>query len=114
MGAFAAKNYVFDIWIMVALGIFTFGAQRNGYPPVPMILGFILAEIIEANFHRALGVGFGSYAIFVNRPISLSMVVVTLGFLAWPWIADLIRRTFTRQVSETLDVFTDKETNEIG
>ena len=116
MGAFAAKNYVYDIWIMVALGIFTFGAQRNGYPAVPMILGFILAEIIEANFHRALGVGFGSYAVFISRPISLSMAVVTVGFLAWPWIADLIRRRrlASGRSVEALDAITDKEVNEIG
>jgi putative tricarboxylic transport membrane protein len=116
MGAFAAKNYVYDIWIMVALGIFAFGAQRNGYPPVPMILGFILADLIEANFHRALGVGFGSYTIFISRPISLTLVIVTLGFLAWPWIVDLIRRRrlASGKSIDALDAIADKEVSEIA
>ena len=116
LGALLAKNFVFDIWIMVALGIFAFGAQRNGYPTVPMILGFILAELIEANFHRALGVGFGSYAVFLERPISLAMVIITLGFIAWPWIVELIRRRrlASGKSIEALDAITDKEANEIG
>src|SRR5215471_829901 len=83
-GAYVAKNYVFDIWIMVVLGLFAFGAQRTGHPTVPLILGFILANLVEANFHRALAVGFGSYAIFFERPISLVMIVVTGLFAAWP------------------------------
>jgi hypothetical protein len=116
LGAFVAKNYVYDIWIMVALGIFAFGAQRNGYPTVPIILGFILADLIEANFHRALGVGFGSYAIFVSRPISLALTLVTLGFIAWPWISDMIRRRqlASGKSTEALDAITEKEADEVG
>lgn len=92
LGAFVTKNYVFDIWIMVVLGIFALGAQRNGYPTVPMILGFILADLIEANFHRALGVGFGSYTVFFKRPISVAIILVTCIFVAWPWIRGFYRR----------------------
>jgi putative tricarboxylic transport membrane protein len=91
-GAYVAKNYVFDIWIMVVLGLFAFGAQRTGYPTVPLILGFILANLVEANFHRALAVGFGSYAIFFVRPISLTMIIVTGIFAAWPALVSLYRR----------------------
>jgi len=83
LGAYVAKNDVFDIWIMVVLGLFAFAAQRAGYPTVPLILGFILAELIEANFHRALAVGFGSYSVFFVRPISLGLIVVTLCLCAF-------------------------------
>ena len=53
---------------------------------------------------------------FSADPSALAMVIVTLGFIAWPWIADLIRR---RRLSsgrsiEALDAITDKEVNEIG
>src|ERR1041385_7332052 len=91
-GAYVAKNYIFDIWIMVVLGLFAFAAQRTGFPTVPLILGFILANLVEANFHRALAVGFGSYSIFVVRPISLAMIGVTCLFAAWPAFVSLYRR----------------------
>ena len=92
LGAYVTKNYVFDIWIMVVLGVFALGAQRNGYPTVPMILGFILADLVEANFHRALAIGFGSYAVFFTRPISLVMIVLVFLFGARPWALEFYRR----------------------
>lgn len=94
LGAYVAKNYVYDILIMTALGIFSFAAVRSRYPTVPLILGFILGDLIEANFHRALGVGFGSATVFLKRPISVSLILITLLFAAWPWIANYIRRTW--------------------
>jgi putative tricarboxylic transport membrane protein len=115
LGAYVAKNYVPDIAIMVILGIFAFGAQRNGYPTVPMILGFVLSKLIEGNFHRSLGVGFGSYSIFFTRPIALVMVVITAVFLAWPWILDAIRKRqeATGRTSEALNAITDKEKGQV-
>ena len=92
LGAYVTKNYVFDIWIMVVLGVFALGAERHGYPTVPMILGFILADLIEANFHRALGIGFGSYAVFFTRPISLVMIVLVFLFGARSWAMEVYRR----------------------
>ena len=106
LGAYVTKNYVFDIWIMVVLGVFALGAQRNGYPTVPMILGFILADLIEANFHRALGIGFGSYAVFFTRPISLVMIVLVFLFGARPWAMEFYRRRRqgSRKTTEPLSV----------
>src|SRR3989449_7677784 len=106
LGAYVTKNYVFDIWIMVVLGVFALGAERNGYPTVPVILGFILADLIEANFHRALGVGFGSYAVFFTRPISLVMIVLVFLFGARPWAMEFYRRRRqgSRKTTEPLSV----------
>ena len=106
LGAYVTKNYVFDIWIMVVLGIFALGAERNGYPTVPMILGFILADLIEANFHRALAIGFGSYAVFFTRPISLVMIVLVFLFGARPWAMEFYRRRRqgSRKTTEPLSV----------
>ena len=106
LGAYVTKNYVFDIWIMVVLGVFALGAQRNGYPTVPMILGFILADLIEANFHRALGIGFGSYAVFFTRPISLVMIVLVFLFGARSWAMEVYRRRRegSRKTTEPLNV----------
>lgn len=94
LGAYVAKNYTYDIFIMVGLGIFACVAGRSGYPTVPMILGFILSQLIEGNFHQALGVGHGSALVFFQRPISLALIIITAAFLAWPWVAGWIRGRF--------------------
>src|SRR5213593_1814332 len=105
LGAYVTKNYVFDIWIMVVLGVFAMSVERNGYPTVPMILGFILADLIEANFHRALAIGFGSYSVFFERPISLVMIVLVFLFGARPWAMEFYRRRRqgSRKGSEPLE-----------
>lgn len=96
MGAYVAKNYTYDILIMVGLGIFACIAGRSGYPTVPMILGFILSQLIESNFHQALGVGYGSALIFFQRPISLSLLIITAAFMAWPWVSGWVRGRISR------------------
>src|SRR2546427_12135516 len=106
LAAYVTKNYVFDIWIMLVLGVFALAAQRRGSPTVPMILGFILADLIEANFHRALAIGFGSYAVFFKRPISLVMIVLVCLFVARPWTMEFYRRRreISRKTTEQLSV----------
>ena len=102
VGAFVAKNYVYDIWIMVGLGAFAYVANRSGYPTVPMILGFILSTLIESNFHQAMGVGYGSATIFFQRPISLVLIIITAVFLAWPWLSVWIRDRFMKPEASAL------------
>ncbi len=114
MGAFVAKNYTYDIWIMVGLGIFAFFATRNGYPTVPMILGFILADLIESNFHRSLAIGYDSPLIFLQRPISLGLVIITALFIAWPWILDFIRSRRAAAGKDTTALDTITESAEAG
>jgi putative tricarboxylic transport membrane protein len=57
------------------------------------VLGFVLGDILESNFHRTLIIGHGSLAPFLTRPVPLLLLVSCLVFLCWPYItAFLIRR----------------------
>jgi len=88
LGAFTERNYTFDILLMVAIGIMSYGLGRIGYPVVCMVLGLILGPIVEINFSRSLAIDYGSYAIFLHRPIALTLLTITLLFLAWPYFKD--------------------------
>ena len=46
-----------------------------------MILGFILAPMIEENFRRSLIVSRGSWAIFLEKPICLAFLALSLVLL---------------------------------
>ena len=48
------------------------------YPATCLVLGLVLGNLMEANFHRALLISGGSYSIFFNRPISLTLFLLTL------------------------------------
>lgn len=86
LGAFAERNNAFDIGLALAFGLFAYLLEKLKYPTVCMVLGLILGSIVEANFHRSLGISFGSYAIFVTRPITLVTLIITVVFLMGPYL----------------------------
>jgi len=56
-------------------------------------LGMVLGDLVEANFHRALLIGRGSYSIFFTRPISLTLFLLTLLMLCWPYLSKLGKKS---------------------
>ena len=47
IGAYAIRNNIFDVYLMLTIGIFVFLVRRIGFHPGPIGLGFILGPIIE-------------------------------------------------------------------
>ena len=47
-----------------------------------MLLGFILGPLMEENLRRAMRISDGDPRIFVDRPISLGLLIATLVLLA--------------------------------
>jgi putative tricarboxylic transport membrane protein len=79
-GVFATRETFFDIGILIGFGIFGFILQKYGYPVLAMLLGFILAEILEPEMIRATAT-FGYWDLpieIMTRPISLAFVVLTV------------------------------------
>lgn len=92
LGAYAQRNYTADIIAMVSFGVLSYLVKRVNYSAVCMILGLILGPIIEANFHRSLGISFGAYSIFLTRPIAAVVFVITGLFLGWEYLKGTVFR----------------------
>ncbi len=84
IGAFAIRNTVFDIWILLACGLLGYLLQKIGVMPAPIILGFVLGPILEDNFRRAMIMTGGDWTTFFTRPISLILILVNLFILIGP------------------------------
>ena len=54
IGAYAIRNNIFDVYIMLGLGIFVFLIRRLGFHPGPIGLGLILGPIIEPSLVQAM------------------------------------------------------------
>ena len=54
----------------------------------PLVLALILGPLAESNLRRALALSEGSLAVFVNRPITVLFLALTVLTLVWP----LLRR----------------------
>jgi len=77
MGAFATRQYLFDVWITVILGTFCYLLTLQKFPMPPILLGAILGPIAERGFRRALLISQGDWTVFFTRPICLILLVVT-------------------------------------
>lgn len=90
VGSYAMRGYMEDVLVTVIFGFIGYLMNRFRYPAACMVLGLVLGDLVEANFQRALLIGRGSYSIFFTRPISLTLLVLTVASLAWPYLKPLI------------------------
>ncbi|MFP3042530.1 tripartite tricarboxylate transporter permease [Treponema primitia] len=96
-GAFAVRKEVLDIVITMIFGLIGYVLFKNKWPIQCLILGMVLGPIAENNFHRALQISRGSYAIFIGDPFTLIVFIVILAILIWTFFGDFIMSIFKKK-----------------
>jgi putative tricarboxylic transport membrane protein len=81
LGVYAVNNSVVDVWIMAAMGLLGYLLRKFDFELAPIVLGLVLAPMLELSFRQSLAMSAGSYAVFVTRPIATVMLVVGLALL---------------------------------
>lgn len=87
MGVYLVSFNTFDLTIMVLVAVLAVIFRILNYPLAPLLLGFILGGMLEDNLRRALLIWDGSFAFLWQRPITLTIVIVTLLTLCVPLIS---------------------------
>ena len=82
IGAFAIRNSLSDVWIMVLFAVLGYLMQRTGYPVAPLVLGAILGPLFERYFVTSMIASDNSLSIFVDNAVSLSLVIIWAALLA--------------------------------
>ena len=83
IGTYSVNNNVNDIFITATFGLLGYIMMRLELEPAPLMLGFILGPMLEENFRRALLLSRGHFGIFVERPISGSLLGIIAVFITW-------------------------------
>jgi putative tricarboxylic transport membrane protein len=78
VGSFAMQNNVFDIFLMLILGIFGYLVRKINVPLGPIVLALILGPMVEENFRKSLVMSYGDYSVFLTRPISAVLLLLAL------------------------------------
>jgi putative tricarboxylic transport membrane protein len=76
LGVYAVGNSMVDVWIMLATGALGYLLRKLGFEPAPIVLGLVLAPMLELSLRQSLAMSAGSYLIFVTRPISAVLLAV--------------------------------------
>lgn len=82
IGVYSVSYNVLDIWVVFVAGGVGYFMRLCGYSPAPLILGFVLGPLMEVHLRRSLLLSGGDLTLFVTRPISGTILAVTLVILA--------------------------------
>ncbi len=81
IGVYSVNNSVVDVWIMAGAGLAGYVLRKLNFDLAPIILGLVLAPMLELSFRQSLAMSAGDYTIFATRPITAVMLLVALTLL---------------------------------
>jgi TctA family transporter len=81
IGVYGLNNSSFEVLLTLGFGALGYVFVKLGCEPAPLLLGFILGPMMEENLRRAMRLSRGDPAIFVERPISLGLLLLALALL---------------------------------
>lgn len=76
IGVYAMANTVFDIYLLTIFGFFGYVFAKLRCEPAPLLLSFILGPFLEEHLRRSLLLSRGDPMIFLDRPISATLLAV--------------------------------------
>jgi TctA family transporter len=76
IGVYSVNNTNFDVFMMAGFGVAGYIFSKLECEPAPLLLGFILGPMMEENLRRAMTLSRGDAMVFVERPISATMLVL--------------------------------------
>ncbi len=84
VGVYGMRQSAFDLYLMLGIGLLGVLMRRFDFPAAPVIVGLILGPLAEAQMRNALSIGEGNWLVFVQRPMSLILLIVVVGVLVVP------------------------------
>ena len=94
VGAYGVRGNPLDLATAFIAGVGGFILRKAGFPLAPLVIGMVLSQMIENSLRQGLLLTRGSFMAFFERPIALTLFIVTALMLIWPVIRWLrARRT---------------------
>jgi putative tricarboxylic transport membrane protein len=92
IGVWTLSYSSLDLILTGGAGLLGYYMRKNRYPIEPLILGLILGGRMEQAYRQALIISRGSPLIFLQKPISLTLLLCALIFLLLPTILEKSRQ----------------------
>ncbi|MDE2417439.1 MAG: tripartite tricarboxylate transporter permease [Burkholderiales bacterium] len=98
VGTYGMRQSAFDLVLLYAVGVLGLVMRRFSFPTAPVVVGMILGPLAEAQLRNAMSIGEGSAMVFLQRPVSVVLLVVVVSVLVLP---RLVKR-FSRRSIEAM------------
>ncbi len=80
-GAYAIANTLFDVLLMMIMGVVGYIMLKFAIPAAPFLIAFILGPILEDSFRQSLVLADGNFSIFARGPICWFFLALTAASL---------------------------------
>jgi putative tricarboxylic transport membrane protein len=90
-GVYAMHQSIFEIGMVLAIGVLGYGMRLLKIPVLPLVLGLVLGSLVESNYRRSLLISSGEHSIFVTDPISLVLLLLAAAltlYTGWKEFSD--------------------------
>jgi putative tricarboxylic transport membrane protein len=104
IGVYLVSFNTFDIVMMAGFAVIAIGLRLLDFSMSPLILGFILGGMLEQNLRRSLTLFDGSISFMWERPITLTILILTALVLLMPLRAALKKDTKQANAPEIAEI----------
>jgi putative tricarboxylic transport membrane protein len=91
IGVYEVSHAIVDVWIMLIMGAVGYLLRKFDFDPAPLVLGLVIAPTFELSLRQSLVMSGGDWLIFFQRPIAVTLLVLSAGLLALAGVA-LLRK----------------------
>jgi putative tricarboxylic transport membrane protein len=90
VGVYGMRQSAFDLVLLYAIGLLGVVMRRFDFPTAPVVVGMILGPLAEAQMRNALSIGEGKWTVFLQRPGSVTLLLVIVTVLLLPRLLKLL------------------------
>ena len=81
IGVYSISNAPMDVLMAALFGFIGYTFIKLECEPAPLLLGFVLGPMMEENLRRALLLSRGDPLVFLTRPISLTLLIISAALI---------------------------------
>ena len=99
VGAYGMRQSSFDLFLLFGIGVLGVIMRRFDFPTAPVVVGMILGPLAEAQMRNAVAIGERSWWIFLQRPMSLALIIIVLAVLIVPRVLKRMGEAKAKQMA---------------
>jgi putative tricarboxylic transport membrane protein len=90
-GVFAIEQSLFDVGLVLGIGVVGYLLRIAGVPVLPIVLGVVLGFMLESNYRRSLMLSSGDHAVFIEDPVALALLLLAVALTAYSFWTEFKR-----------------------
>jgi len=101
VGIYGISGSSFDLMVMIVFGLMGWVLRKLDVPLVPVILGVLLGNLMEANLRRAMTISDGDWTVLFASPLSIGLWTISIvGFVLPIMLGPVLRKRMMMRKDE--------------